>query len=181
MILLLKKTLGFLVVILSFSVIVFPQAGNFSINTDFDEETNKTTVLLKGIELPQNKDSFAIGAFFEFTGDKLEKPLCCAGIFFTSISRKKFNYEKNHSLKIWADKKIFTFNDVNWQESAEGTAFIIAQLAFPEEMFVGMKSEIFQKIANAKKVKMQLGNFKFTLTSEHLTGFKKLVEKMKKV
>lgn len=166
---------------LAFSSCCLSQTTDSSINTNFNEDTNKTTVLLKSVELPENKDKFAIGAFFEFTGEKLEKSPCCAGLFFTSISKKKFKFEENHNLSIWADKEKFTFDDVNWQESAEGTAFIIAQVAFPEEMVVGMKSEIFHKIANAKDVKMKVGNFKFTLTPKHLTGFKNLVEKMKAI
>jgi hypothetical protein len=171
-----EKVLALLVFVLSFSVVCMSQKIDSSINTNFNEDTNKTTVLLKSIKLPKNKDNFAIGAFFEFPGEKLEKTPCCAGIFFTSISKKKFKFKENHNLTIWADKEKFSFDDVNWQESAGGMAFIIA---FPEEIVVGMKSEIFQKIANAKSVKMQLGDFKFALTPEHLVGLKNLVEKMK--
>ncbi len=174
-----SKSFLLIVVLALSSFACLAQNTDSSISTNFNEDTNKTTVLLKSIKLPQNKDKFAVGAFFEFTGERLQKPLCCAGIFFTSISKKKFKFKENHNLTIWADKEKFSFNDVHWQESAEATAFVIAQIAFPEEMFAGMKSDIFQKIANAKSVKMQLGDFKFSLKSEHLTGFKNLVEKMK--
>ncbi len=174
-----RKILIFFVLTFSFSVVCLSQSSNTLINTNFNEETNKTTVIFKGVKLPQNKDDFAVGAFFEFPGEKLEKPPCCAVMFFTSISKKNFKFKENHNLTIWADKEKISFNDVHWQESAGGTAFIIAQVAFPEEIFVGMKTEVFQKIANAKSVKMQLGKFKFRLTPQHLEGFKKLFEKMK--
>ena len=176
---LLTKILVLLVFVFSCSVICSAQKTDTTINTNFNEDTNKTTVLMRSIKLPQNKDKFSIGAFFEFEGEKLEKTPCCAGIFFTSISKKKFKFEENHNLIVWADKEKYSFDNIQWQESAEGTAFIIAQVAFPEEMIAGMKSELFQKIANAKKVKMQLGNFKFTLTNEQLSGFKNLAEKMR--
>lgn len=175
----LKKAFVVSTFVLSFSAFCFSQNTDSAIKTMYDEDSNKTTILLSGIKLPNNKDSFSVGAFFEYNGEKLEKPPCCAVIFFTSISKKKFKFKENHTLTIWADKEKFSFNDVNWQESAGGTAFIIAKIAFPEEMLVGMKSEIFQKIAISKKVKMQLGDYRFTLPPQHLKGFRKLLGKMK--
>lgn len=166
--------------VVSFVFNCYTQENNSNnlIRSNYDEENNKTTVYLKSIKLTGNKDSFSIGATFEYDGKELKNTPCCSVIFFTAISKKDFKFKENHTLTVWADKETFSFDKVNWREAAEGTAFIIAQVAFPEEILVGMETEKFLKITNAKKVKMKLGNFKFTLSDDHLTGFKKLVEKL---
>jgi hypothetical protein len=175
------KRLPLLIFVIGFVFSCFAQekSSNNSIISSYDEEGNKTTTFLKGIKLGGNKVGFSIGAAFEYTGKNLEKTPCCSVIFFTAMSKKDFIFKENHNLTVWADKETFSFNNVTWRESAEGTAFIIAQIAFPEEVLVGMETEKFLKIANAKKVKMKLGNFEFTLSNEHLNGFKQLIEKMK--
>ena len=91
-------------------------------------------------------------------------------IVFTSIGKKNFDYEDNHKATFWADGKEFVFNDTTWKESNEATAFVLAGIAFPEEIWIGMKTEEFLKIANAKTVKAQIGKFKFTLTQQQQHG-----------
>lgn len=149
----------------------------FSIS--YDEDTDKTTVMLKSMELLDGKESFGIGALFEYKSEKMNKEPCCITLFMTSFSKENFRFKKNHNLIVWADKEKINFGKINWQESAGGTAFILSGIAYPEEMFVGMKKEKFVKIANSKKVEMQIGSFKFSLSKYQLMGFQKLVEKGK--
>lgn len=145
----------------------------------YDDENDRTTVILNGIELPKNKDSFSIGASFEFKGKTLEKIPCCAVLFFTSMSKKQFKYKENHNLKIWADKEIFDFGKISWQESYYGYAFILSGIAYPEELFVGMETDKFSKIVNSKKIKAELGSFKFDVTKSQIKGLKDLENFMK--
>lgn len=145
----------------------------------YDDESNRTTIILNGIELPKNKDSFSVGASFEFDGKILEKMPCCAVLFFTSISKNQFKYKENHNLKIWADKETFDFGRINWRESYYGYAFIIAGIAYPEELFVGMETDKFSKIVNSTKIKAELGSFKFDITKSQTEGLRDLENFMK--
>lgn len=150
--------------ILLFSIFLFSPVVSLAqekLNTTFSDEANKTTVLLKGIKLPKNKDNFSVGALFEYKGNKLEKEPCCVVIFLTSVNKKKFQYEENHNLAIWADKEKFDFGQINWQEADEGFAFSLSGIAFFEEMYVGMDRDKFLKIANAKKLGFRLANLDF--------------------
>lgn len=149
------RKLSIFIFLISFALSCFAQdkSSNNSIRSYYDEENDRTTVVLKSIKLSGNKDDFSIGAAFAYPRKELEQILCCVVIYFTSISEKDFKFKENHHLTVWADREKFTFEEVTWQESAGGTALIIAKIAFPEEIFVGMKTEIFTKIANAKRWK----------------------------
>ena len=140
----------------------------------YDDKSDRTTVILNGIELPKNKDSFEVGASFEFEGKTLKKMPCCAVLFFTSMSRKGFKYKDNHNLQLWADNELFDFGKVNWQESYYGYVLILSGMAYPEEIFIGMETDKFSKIINSEKVKAQLGTFKFNFTASQLKGLKEL-------
>lgn len=140
----------------------------------YNDERDRTTVILNGIKLPKNKDLFSVGASFEFEGKTLEKMPCCAVLFFTSMSKKQFKYKENSDLKVWADKKRYDFDKINWQESYYGYVFILSGMAYPEELFVGMEMDKFSKIINSNKISAQLGNFKFDLTKTQIKGLKDL-------
>lgn len=140
----------------------------------YDDVENRTTVILNGIKLPKNKESFSVGASFEFVGKKLEKMPCCAVLFFTSFSEKQFKYKENHNLKITADAEVFDFGEINWQESYYGYVFIISGMSYPEEIFVAMETEKFSKIVKAKKIKAQLGNFNFKFSNQQLKALRSL-------
>ena len=51
---------------------------------------------------------------------------------------------------------------------------MIAQIAFPEEIYVGMETEKFLKIAQAKKVRIKLGSFTFDLTEAQRKGLSEM-------
>ncbi|CAN5688982.1 hypothetical protein BH20ACI4_BH20ACI4_29980 [soil metagenome] len=176
----LKHILLTVFTILLLSVSLLAQVKNddkFSIS--YDEESDKTAVILSIIKLPNNADSFSVGAFFEFKGKELKEPPCCVGILMKSGNKDKFVYKDNHNLIIWADKEKMEFGEITWRESPEGFALMLAKIAFLEDMLVGVTAEQFFTIANAKKVEVQIGDFKFELTDAHLKGFQELAGKMK--
>ena len=140
------------------------------INKDFDADSNKTAFYLEVIGLPNNSKKSAVGGAFEAQGERPSKMPCCMTIVFTSIGKKGFDYKDNHRVTFWADGEEFVFDDTTWKESNEGTAFVLAGIAFPEEIWVGLKTEQFLKIANAKTAKAQIGKFKFTLTQQQKSG-----------
>src|SRR5688500_14438656 len=79
------------------------QEKNDKFRIVYNEKADRTTVFLNGIELPKNKDSFSVGGSIQFEGKTTDKMPCCAVLFFTSMSKKNFKFEENHTLKIWAD------------------------------------------------------------------------------
>ena len=162
------------------SVSLFGQVNNDDkLVISYDKDSNKTTVFLPLKELPNNSDSFSVGAFFEFKGKKQKEMPCCVGILFKSASRENFKYKDNHNLTIWADNEKMEFSKITWRESPEGFALIVAKIAFLEDMLAAIKADQFFTIANSKKVEMQIGDFKFNLTDSQLQGFQNLADKMK--
>ena len=140
------------------------------INKVFNADKNKTAFYLEVIPIPKNSKKFAVGGVFEAEGEKPSKMPCCMTIVFTSIGKKNFDYEDDHKVTFWADGEKFVFDDTTWKESNEATAFVLSGIAFPEEVWIGMKTEEFLKIANAKVVKAQVGKFKFTMTQQQQSG-----------
>lgn len=170
--------LKLLLIIALFSFTASAQEKDTSIKTSYDDETGKTTIALSLIKLPRNKRSFAVGALLQFAGTNPEKRPCCVTVVFASIGKKQFEYENNHRISIWADKEKLDFNDAFWKESNHATAFVLAGVAFPEEVYLGMDSEKFLKIANSKKIKAQIGLFKFEFTEAQRRGFLELAAKL---
>ncbi len=175
--------LSFLAIISAFPICSFAQdsSENDKFRISFDDERKLTTVILKGIEIPNNEDSFAVGAAFQYVGKEFANEPCCVQFFLTSLSKKKFKYKENHNLVIWADKEKFDFGKIAWQEPPGGTAFIISGLFYPEEMFIGIERDKFSKIVNASNIKISIGKFKFMLTQEQHNGLKEFVKKMQSV
>ena len=149
--------------------------------TNYDEETNMSETFVSSIQLPNNKKSFSMGAYFRFEGKSLINQPCCLTILFASIGKKAFDYEKNHDVSFWAGQNKLEFKKTQWQEAIEATAFVLAGIAYPEEIFVGMKTDEFLKIARAKKVKVRVGKFEFTLTSAQLRGLGLLADRIESV
>ena len=170
--------LKLLLIIALFSFIASAQENDTSIKTSYDEETGKTTISLPLVKLPRNKRSFAVGAFFQFAGTNPEKRPCCVTIVFASIGKKQFEYEDNHRISFLADKEKLDFSDAFWKESDHATAFVIAGIAYPEEVYLGMASEKFLKIAHSKTIKAQIGSFKFEFTEAQRRGFVELAAKL---
>lgn len=173
------STLMVIIALVVFSSDVFSQTVKSpEIKTTYDEDSGKTSVILPLMKLPNNKKSFSVGAAFQFNGEVMKNRPCCATIIFTSIGKKAFDYKDNHKVSFWADKEEFRFDNTEWREANEATAFVIAGIAFPEEIYIGMETEKFLKIARAKRIRARVGTFTFELTSEQRVGLAKLADKI---
>lgn len=128
------------------------------------------------IKLSGNKRDFSVGAYFTVKGKNFDQRPCCVTLFFTSIGKKKFEYKNDHQVSIDVDGETLKFPKAYWRESNYATAFVIARIAYPEEIYAGMETEKFLKILNAKKVKVRVGSFKFTLTAEQKRGLAELAK-----
>ncbi|MEO8648329.1 MAG: hypothetical protein ABI539_04105 [Acidobacteriota bacterium] len=156
------------------------QIQESKIKTSYNAESDKTTVMLPLLKLARNPKSFSIGALFQFDGDLMSERPCCTTFIFTSIGKKQFDYKDYHNVTFWADDEKLEFNNTKWREADEATAFVLAQIAFSEEIWVGMKTEEFIKIARAKRIKARVGSFQFEMTSEQRAGLAELADNIEK-
>lgn len=165
--------------VLLFSSAYFSQTKNGpEVRRFYDAETNKTALYLSVIPFPNNSKKFSVGGAFEIEGERTSKLPCCMTIVLTSIGKKGFDYENDHRVIFWADGQEMIFDDAIWKESEGATAFVIAGIAFPEEVWIGMKTDQFLKIANAKTAKGKIGKFKFVLTTQQKMGLIALSEEI---
>lgn len=137
---------------------------------------DSTMASVEPVAIPGNRRRFSVGAYFTVKGQNLDRRPCCVTLIFTSIGKKKFEFKNDHRVSIDADDETLEFPDADWRESNYATAFVIARIAYPEEIYAGMETEKFLKIVNATKVKVRVGSFKFTLTAEQKRGLAELAK-----
>ena len=178
--------LRFIMIVVGFSLLC-PSANHAQnktlskINKVYDSESDKTAYYLEVISLPSNNKKFSVGGAFEANGKTPSKMPCCMTIVFTSIGKKKFDFEDDHKVTFSADGENLVFDNTTWKESNEATAFVLAGVAFPEEIWIGMTTQQFLKIANAKTVNTKIGNFRFTMTKQQQNGLIKLSKQIQPV
>lgn len=147
----------------------------------YDKENDRTAVYMKPIEIPRDSRKFSVGAAYEFIGSNLTSTPCCMTMYFFSIGKKGFEYKEKHEITIWADKERMVFKKPLWKENDHATAFVIAQIAYPEELWFDMKIEQFRQIVSAKRVKVQVGKFKFVMTEDQRKGLAAIAERFERI
>jgi hypothetical protein len=111
-------------------------------------------------------------AFFTYKGQTFVKPESVA-LIFLSINRPLNRWELSHQkdFEIKADDGRWKIPDVAIVSSKNGSNIIV------ESLGVSVPCEIFAKVANAKKVKMRLGDRTFDLGKEHLGPLRDLASR----
>jgi len=104
-----------------------------------------------------------LSAFFTYKGKTFVKPESVA-LIFLSINRPDNRWElsRQKDFEIKADDGHWKSPNVAIVDSKKGNNI------FVESLGVSVPCEIFAKVANAKKVKMRLGDRNFDLGKEHL-------------
>jgi hypothetical protein len=133
----------------------------------FKDETN-ITVVIQLSETSIENLSLTLGT--SFSGKKPPSAPKDIISFFLSVNTRK-QYSISHSWIILADEERIKLGDGEYQGTGSSTKAA-------EVIFYSMSPENLRKIANAKKVEIQLGNKEFTLTESQVKNLKDFYERV---
>lgn len=142
-----------------------------NIEIKYDKFKDRTTVSLKLTiteKLPIEELLFALTNSFE--GKKQTSMPSDISGFFLSVTKEK-QYSISHSWIVLADDERIKLGDGMYQGEANDSRAA-------EVIIYSISSENLKKIANAKKVEMQLGSKEFTLTELQLASFKEFYKQI---
>ena len=144
------------------------------ITTLYDKQTDISAVSiqpmrLNGFFVSDSEGELSLLAFFTYRGNTLVKPESI-GLLFRSVNRplNRWELSQNQNMEITADADHWKIPEVEIVGSGRSRNTIV------ESLGVSIPCEIFGKIANAKKVKLRLGDRGFELTKQHLTNLRSL-------
>lgn len=146
----------------------------------YNDKTDTTVVRFGPMHLinfSSGQNSYAIAdgelrlsAFFTYKGKTLIKPKSIGLIFLSvNVPTNRWELSKQKDLEITTDTDHWTVPNVQVVDSKNGNNLII------ESLGVSLPCETFAQIANAKKVKLRLGDRRFDLTKQHLATLRDLV------
>lgn len=116
-----------------------------------------------------------ISAMFSSKGQKITKPETISlNIISISNGFKHFD-ERARKLIVLADGEQFDLGAMQIEDMGRGPSFSRYSGGLVEVMSVSVPQESFAKIANAKKVEMQLGSKEFSLKNKHLDALRELL------
>jgi hypothetical protein len=116
-----------------------------------------------------------IWAMFGSKGQKITKPETIT-LKITSVSNAfKHIDERTRKLIVLADGEKFDLGTMQIENMGRGASFSRYSGDLVEEMGVFVSQESLAKIANAKKVEMQLGSKEFNLKDKHLDALRELL------
>ena len=174
-----------IVIVLGCSLHVFSQDPEFpekdrKVTRVYNDKTDTTVVRFGPMHLINfstgSPFSYAIedgelrlSAFFTYKGKVLVKPRTI-GLIFLSVNRPTNRWElsKQKDLEITADADHWNIPNVEIVGSTNGNNLVI------ESLGVAIPCDVFAKIANAKKVKLRLGDRRVDLAKEHLATLRDL-------
>ena len=149
----------------------FPERDR-KVTTVYNDKTDTTIVRFGPMHLmnfSSGQESYAIvdgelrlSAFFRYRGKTLIKPESIGLIFLSvNVPANRWELSKQKDLEITADDSHWSIPNVQIVDSKNGNNLVI------ESLGVSIPCEAFAKIANAKKVKLRLGDRRFDLTKQH--------------
>jgi len=149
------------------------------VTTVYNDKT-QTTIVRFGpmhlINFSSGQDSYAIvdgelrlSAFFTYKGKTFVKPESIGLIFLSvNVPTNRWELSKQKDLEISADDSHWSIPNVQVVDSKNGNNLVI------ESLGVSIPCEAFARIANAKKVKLRLGDRRFDLTKQHAATLRDL-------
>ncbi|MCI0663785.1 MAG: hypothetical protein L0220_22215 [Acidobacteria bacterium] len=116
-----------------------------------------------------------ISAMFSSKGQKITKPETIALKIISVSNAFKHVDERARKLIVLVDGQQFDLGAMQMENMGRGASFSRYSGDLVEEMSVSVSQEDFAKIANAKKVEMQLGSKDFSLKDKHLDALRELL------
>ncbi len=138
----------------------------------YDEEQNLTVVRFGPMHVAGTRNSIGelrLTAFYTYEGKLFVRPKAI-GMIFRSVSAPENRWENSarKDLEIIADDKTWAIPNVQVLDSRPGGS------SLTESLGVSLPYETFVALANAKRVKMRLGDRTFELTKQHLDALRNL-------
>ena len=150
----------------------FPERDR-KVTSVYNDKTDTTVVRFGPMHLvnfsTSSEFSYAIedgelrlSAFFTYKGKNFVKPQSIGLIFLSvNVPTNRWELSKQKDLEITADDGHWNIPNVEIVGSKRGNNLVI------ESLGVSVPCEAFARIANAKKVKLRLGDRRFDLTKQH--------------
>ncbi|MEP6707097.1 MAG: hypothetical protein ABJC05_06235 [Pyrinomonadaceae bacterium] len=114
------------------------------------------------------EEGLRLSAFFTYKGKTFVKPESVALLFRSIVkSTNRWELSRHKDLEITADDSHWSFPNVELLGSGPGVLVM-------ESLGVSVPCGIFAKFANAKKVKLRLGDRSLDLSKQHLTVLRDL-------
>ncbi|MGH9841856.1 MAG: hypothetical protein ACREEM_24130 [Blastocatellia bacterium] len=116
-----------------------------------------------------------ISAMFSSKGQKITKPEIISLKIISISNAFKHIDERARKLIVLTDGEQFDLGTMQMENMGRGPSFSRYSGDLVEEMSVSVSREGFAKIANAKKVEMQLGSKEFSLKDKHFDALREFL------
>ena len=140
-----------------------PRPLDYPIETKYDRFDNKTSIILKYTRVQgETRDSLDMALLTAYEGEKLTAPIKDVALSIASTSSDWRYLRGSRTLRVIADGERINLGEMERRNSTVGRGYVM------EFMGVFISSDTLRKIANSKKVEMQLGSIEFELSKEML-------------
>ena len=170
------KILCSIMLVIAFSLIGNAQTsvkktfGKNVIEKKYDKFKDKTSVLLElTISDYAMFENLRLLAFSSFTGEKAPQKLEDANITFFSVNTKP-QYDIYRSLIFLVDGERISLGDGEYEK--DNSNALIETLKFT------LKADVIKKLANSKKVELQLGKNEFVFAESQLEAIKEFYKQL---
>jgi hypothetical protein len=117
---------------------------------------------------------FYINASFDLAGGETNPKFFSIGFFTKQLQGYWFG--ENRDLIFLADGERIPIGTPSWDGNVTSTNFLNITINITNEvMTIGVPTDVFLRIANAKSVEFQLGNLEGQLSGKHLEAFRNLI------
>jgi hypothetical protein len=134
----------------------------------YDRFKDVTIVSTSKMLVHGSKRSIRTYADYNFAGKTPKKPEKISLYFYASAARPVFR-EDDLELNFLVDDKRVPIGGIKVADEDK------TKTTIKQTLVVSVPYEVFEQIANAKKVEFQIGTLEYKLTDIHLEGFKKLL------
>lgn len=149
-----------------------------NVGREYDRFKDLTSVRLQPMKIPAPFVNYNVGIYdlwieagYAYQGQVTRQPDTVILIFGTQSRGWSFAVSRDLTLLVDGERlSLGTTGHQGEPGSYLGSSWV------REAMFVQLPYGVFNKIANAKAVEVQLGSFEFALTERHLEGLRRLMD-----